>query len=56
MYVCYDHHSFHYIHKEFNDIELHDKMITGCKFDFAILTSQFPIACFDMKFPYFEIS
>ena len=30
-----------------------DKMITGCKFDFAIfaiLTLQIPIACFDMKF------
>ena len=28
-----------------------DKMITGCKFDFAIfaiLTLQIPIACFDM--------
>ena len=24
-----------------------DKMITGCKFDFAIL--QIPIACFDMS-------
>ena len=23
-----------------------DKMITGCKFDFAILTLQIPIACF----------
>ena len=31
-----------------------DKMITGCKFDFAIfaiLTLQIPIACFDMCLP-----
>ena len=31
-----------------------DKMITGCKFDFAIfaiLTLQIPIACFDMVKP-----
>ena len=30
-----------------------DKMITGCKFDFAIfaiLTLQIPIACFDMHY------
>ena len=26
-----------------------DKMIIGCKFDFAILTLQIPIACFDME-------
>ena len=29
-----------------------DKMITGCKFDFAIftiLTLQIPIVCFDMS-------
>ena len=29
-----------------------DKMITGCKFEFAIfaiLTLQIPIACFDMS-------
>ena len=28
-----------------------DKMITGCKLDFAILTLQIPIACFDMCSP-----
>ena len=28
--------------------DIADKMITGCKFDFAILTLQIPIACFDM--------
>ena len=32
-----------------------DKMITVCKFDFAILTLQIPIACFDM-FPYMKLA